>query len=135
MSFKDNASNWRDGVQKGVDGAKPAVEDAKVKSAPHLVTGGEKTIEKAGEFKAQLEAKRAEVASATDAASPRNQALSGLLQVGEAATDVAAQAGTWLKETGAKWGTGPVVVEPPKEIPGEDVPPPPPSFQKPDDQQ
>lgn len=132
MSFKDNASTWRDGVQKGVDGAKPAVEDAKVKSAPHLVTGGEKTIEKAGEFKAQIEAKRAEMASAADAGSPRNQALSGLLQVGVAATDAAAQAGEWLKETGAKWGTGPVVVEPPKEIPG-DVPPPP-EFRKPDDQ-
>ena len=140
MSFKDNASNWRDGVQngvhKGVEGAKPAVADAKVKSAPHLVTGGEKTIEKAGEFKAQIEAKRAAVASAPDADTPRNQALSGLLQVGAAATDVAAQAGEWLMETGAKWsaGTGPVVVEPPKEIPGEDVPPPP-DFKKPDDQQ
>ncbi|MFD7076022.1 hypothetical protein ACFU7D_29515 [Nocardioides sp. NPDC057577] len=134
MSFKDNAANWRDGVQKGVEGAKPAVEDAKVKSAPHLVTGGEKTIEKAGEFRAQIEAKRAAMASAPDAESPRNQALSGLLQVGAAATDVAAQAGEWLKETGSKWGTdtGPVVVEP-KEIPG-DVPPPP-DFKKPDDQQ
>ena len=130
MSFKDNASNWRDGVQKGVDGAKPAVEDAKVKSAPRLVTGGEKTIEKAAELKAQFEAKRAEVGSAVDASSPRNQALSGLLQVGEAATDVAAQAGAWLKETGAKWGTGPVVVQPPKEIPGEDTPPPP-DFKQP----
>ncbi len=136
MSFKDNASNWRDGVQKGVEGAKPAVEDAKVKSAPHLVTGGEKTVVKAGEFKAQIEAKRAAMASAPDADTPRNQALSGLLQVGAAATDVAAQAGEWLMETGAKWsaGTGPVVVEPPKEIPGEDVPPPP-DFKKPDDQQ
>src|SRR4051794_38737492 len=130
MSFKDNASSWRDGVQKGVDGAKPAVEDAKVKSAPHLVTGGEKTIEKAAELKAQLESKRAQVGSATDAASPRNQALSGLLQVGEAATDVAAHAGAWLKETGAKWGTGPVVVQPPKEISGEDTPPPP-DFKQP----
>lgn len=133
MSFKDNASSWRDGVQKGVEGAKPAVEDAKVKSAPHLVTGGEKTIEKAGEFKAQIEAKRVEIGSAPDADSPRNQALSGLLQVGVAATDAAAHAGEWLKETGTKWGAGPVVVEPPKEIPG-DVPPPP-DFQKPGDQQ
>ncbi|MEU6136017.1 hypothetical protein [Nocardioides sp. NPDC047086] len=133
MSFKENASSWRDGVQKGVEGAKPAVEDAKVKSAPHLVTGGEKTIEKAVEFKAQIEAKRAAVASAPDADTPRNQALSGLLQVGEAATDVAAHAGEWLKETGARWSAGPVVVEPPKEIPG-DVPPPP-DFKKPDDQQ
>lgn len=111
-------SSFKDNVQKGIDSAKPALEDAKVKSGPHLVTGGERTVEKIGEFKAQIAAKQAEVSTAEDAESPAKKAIAGLLQIADAATDLAAQVGEWAKETGAKWGDDDQPVEQsPKAIP------------------
>lgn len=109
-------STFKDNVQKGIDSARPALEDAKTRSGPRLVTGGERTVEKAGEVKARIAAKQAEVSTASDAESPAKKAFAGLLQIADAATDVAAQAGEWVKETGAKWGPGDDVVEPPREI-------------------
>ncbi|MBO0842712.1 MAG: hypothetical protein J2O46_05970 [Nocardioides sp.] len=122
-------ATFKDNVQRGIDSARPALDDAKVKSGPHLVTGGQRTVEKAGEVKARIAAKQAEVTTADDAESPAKKAIAGLLQIADAVTDVAAQAGEWAKDTGSKWGLNDDdhdVVQPAKELPDGDVPPPPP---------